>query len=147
MSSDVLQSMDPQQRHLLEVSYEAFENAGLRLPGIAGTPMGVFVGATHSEYSTLLAADVDDLPIFEATGNAESISANRLSYFYDLRGPSLAIDTACSSSLVALNMAIQSLQAGESDSALVCSSAIRLRPEASVSLSSMKYARHGSERR
>lgn len=97
--------MDPQQRHLLEVSYEALENAGLPLPNIAGTNMGVFIGGSKSEYRTYIGHDSDNLPMYEATGNAESLLSNRLSFVYDLRGPSLTIDTACSSSLVALNSA------------------------------------------
>ena len=130
--------MDPQQRHLLEVSYEALENAGLPLPCISGTNMGVFVGGSTAEYRSHIGQDVDNLPMFEATGNAESLLANRLSYAYDLRGPSLTIDTACSSSLAALNSAFLSLQAGESSTALVGGSVLRIRPESAISLSNMK---------
>ena len=130
--------MDPQQRHLLEVSYEALENAGLPLPCISGTNMGVFVGGGNSEYRSHVGHDVDNLPMFEATGNAESLLANRVSYVYNLHGPSLTIDTACSSSLVALNSAFSSLQAGESSTALVGGSILRIRPESAISLSNMK---------
>ena len=130
--------MDPQQRHLLEISYEALENAGLALPDIAGTNMGVFVGGGHPEYRSHLQSDIDNLPMFEATGSAESLLANRVSYFYDLRGPSLTIDTACSSSLVALNSAFLSLQAGESSAAIVASSVVRILPESTISLSAMR---------
>ena len=130
--------MDPQQRHLLEVSYEALENAGLSLTCIAGTKMGVFVGGGSAEYRSHIGQDIDNLPMFEATGNAEALLANRVSYVYDLRGPSLTIDTACSSSLAALNTAFSSLQTGESSTALVGGSVIRLRPESAISLSSMQ---------
>ena len=130
--------MDPQQRHLLEVSYEALENAGLSLPDIAGTKMGVFVGGNYPEYRAYLTQANDDSPMFEATGNSESIQANRVSYVYDLRGPSLTIDTACSSSLVALNSAFLSLQAGESSTAIVASSVTRLVPFSNISLSTMQ---------
>lgn len=130
--------MDPQQRHLLEVSYEALENAGLSLPCISGTNMGVFVGGSNAEYRSHIGQDIDNLPMFEATGNAESLLANRLSYVYDLRGPSLTIDTACSSSLAALNSAFLSLQAGESSTALVGGSVLRIRPESAISLSNMQ---------
>lgn len=130
--------MDPQQRHLLEISYEALENAGFPLPSIAGTKMGVFVGGSTSEYRAHIALDADNMPMYEATGNAESLQANRISYVYDIRGASLTIDTACSSSLAALNSAFLSLQAGESSTAIVAGSVIRVTPSSMLSLSSMK---------
>ena len=130
--------MDPQQRHLLETSYEALENAGLALPSIAGTNTGVFVGGSASEYRSHISNNNDYLPMFEATGNAESLLANRVSYVYDLRGPSLTIDTACSSSLAALNSAFLSLQAGESSTAIVAGAVVRISTSSMVSLSNMK---------
>lgn len=130
--------MEPQQRHLLEVSYEALENAGLSMSEIAGTNMGVFVGGTYSGYRTHVEKDVHNPPMFEATGTAEALLANRVSYVYDLRGPSLTIDTACSSSLVALNSAFLSLQAGESSTAIVAGSVVRIVPESTISLSAMR---------
>ena len=130
--------MDPQQRHLLEVSYEALENAGLSLPGIAGTNMGVFVGGNIADYRAHVGYDLDNLPMFEATGTAESLLANRVSYVYDLRGPSLTIDTACSSSLAALNSAFLSLQVGESSTAIVASSVVHTMPSSTISLSATK---------
>lgn len=130
--------MDPQQRHLLEVSYEALENAGLSLPDIAGTNMGVFIGGCVAEYRAHVEKDTEDLPVFTATGTAEALQANRVSYVYDLRGPSLTIDTACSSSLAALNSAFLSLQAGESSTAIVAGSDIRVMPESTVTLSAIR---------
>ena len=130
--------MDPQQRHLLEVSYEALENAGTTLSSIAGTDMGVFVGGSNSDYRLHIWKDLDNLPMFEVTGNAESLLANRISYAFDLRGPSLTIDTACSSSLVALNTAFRSLQAGESSAAIVGGSHLTITAESSVSLSTTR---------
>ena len=130
--------MDPQHRHLLEVSYEALENAGLSLSDIAGTKMGVFVGGSLSEYRSHIGSDIENLPMFEATGNAESLQANRVSYVYDLQGPSLTIDTACSSSTAALNSAFLSLQAGEASTAIVASSVLRLLPASAISLCAMK---------
>ena len=130
--------MDPQQRHLLEVSYEALENAGLSLHAIAGTNMGVFIGGNQADYRTHLGNVNDNLPMFEATGVSESIQANRVSYVYDLRGPSLMIDTACSSSLAALHSAFLSLQSGDSSTAIVASSVLRLRPQSTVSLCAMR---------
>ena len=130
--------MDPQQRHLLEITYEALENAGFPLASIAGTNMGVFIGSSSPDYRGQVQLDIDDLPMFEATGTAESISANRVSYVYDLRGPSLSIDTACSSSLAALNSACLSLQAGQSSTAIVAGSNLRVRPISTMSLSAMR---------
>ena len=130
--------MDPQQRHLLEVSYEALENAGIPLSCIAGTNAGVFVGGSPSDYRTHIYKDLHSLPMFEATGNEMSILSNRVSYAYDLRGPSMTIDTACSSSLVALHAAFRSLQAGESSLAIVGGSRLMIMPETSVSLSTMR---------
>ena len=130
--------MDPQQRHLLEVTYEALENAGLPMSLIAGTQTGVFIGGNPSEYRSHLANDRHNLSMYEATGNAESLLANRISYVFDLRGPSMSIDTACSSSLVALNTAFQSLQSGESSMAVVGGSHLTVMPEGSVSLSTTR---------
>lgn len=111
------QRMDPQQRLLLEVAYETLENAGIPLEKLAGTNTGVFIGVSSSDYSQLQLGDSQDA--YVGTGNAHSITANRLSYILDLHGPSLSVDTACSSSLVAVHLAIQSLRQGESDCALV----------------------------
>ena len=130
--------MDPQQRHLLEVAYEALENAGLPLSHIAGTQTGVFIGGNSSEYRSYLSHDLHNLSMYETTGNAESLLANRISYVFDLRGPSMSIDTACSSSLTALNTAFQSLQAGESSTAIVGGSHLTIVPESTVSLSTTR---------
>ena len=133
-----LKYMDPQQRHLLEMTYEALENAGIPMSLIAGTQTGVFVGGNPSEYRSYLSSDSHNLSMYETTGNAESLLANRVSYVFDLRGPSMSIDTAFSSSLVALNVAVQSLQAGESTAAIVGGSHLTVMPESTVSLSTTR---------
>lgn len=102
---------------------------------IAGSNMGVFVGGKTSDYGLNLLRDVDQIPMFEATGNQQSIQAGRISYYFDLHGPCLAIDTACSSSLSALHLAVQSIRSGESDSAMVAGCNLYLEPEISVSMS------------
>lgn len=132
------QVIDPQQRHLLELSYEALENAGIALSSIAGTNVGVFIGGSFSDYHSYISKDLETLPMFEVTGNADALLSNRISYSFDLRGPSFTVDTACSSSLVALNAAFKSLQAGESSAAIVGGSHLNLDPESSVSLSSTR---------
>ncbi|MDJ0724562.1 MAG: alpha/beta fold hydrolase [Prochloraceae cyanobacterium] len=108
-------SLDPQQRLLLEVSWEALENAAIAATSLARSQTGVFIGISSSDYSLLNANNVD---VYSGTGNAHSIAANRLSYYLDLRGPSLSVDTACSSSLVALHLACASLRNGECNLAI-----------------------------
>jgi phthiocerol/phenolphthiocerol synthesis type-I polyketide synthase D len=110
--------MDPQQRILLEVAWEALEHAGLTPPTLRGSRTGTFIGICGSEYAFLTAADLTRVEAWTATGAALSIAANRLSYLLDLRGPSLSVDTACSSSLVAVHLAVRSLREGESELAL-----------------------------
>ncbi|WP_242454417.1 type I polyketide synthase [Bailinhaonella thermotolerans] len=111
-------AMDPQQRMLLEVAWQALEHAGIAPPALRGSRTGTFVGISATEYAYLTASDLTRVEAWTATGAAMSIAANRLSYLMDLRGPSLAVDTACSSSLVATHLAVRSLLAGESDLAL-----------------------------
>src|SRR5690349_15190856 len=110
--------MDPQQRLLLEVAYEAFEHAGIPVDSLRHSATGVFVGACVGEYGYLASADLSQVDAWSGTGGALSIIANRVSYFFDLRGPSVTVDTACSSSLVALHLACQSLRSGDSSLAL-----------------------------
>jgi len=111
--------LDPQQRLLLELSWESMENAGIPPSTLAGTNCGVFVGISGLDYGTRALDDLAAISAHSMTGNTLSIAANRLSYVYDLRGPSLAIDTACSSSLVALHQACQALRSGDAPVALV----------------------------
>ncbi len=113
-------SMDPQQRLLLEVAWEALEHAGIPADRVRGSSAGVFVGihSHSSDYHLLQLATPGEVDPYGSTGAAHSIVANRLSYWLDLRGPSMAIDTACSSSLVAVHQACLSLRAGETDLAL-----------------------------
>ena len=110
-------TMDPQQRLLLEVAWEALEDAGQLPEQLAGTQTGVFIGIGTHDYSILLWQEPVNDP-FATTGTGNCIAANRISYVFDLKGPSIAIDTACSSSLVAVHLACQSLWHGESSLAL-----------------------------
>ncbi len=102
--------MDPQQRLLLEVAWEALEHAGIPPTALRRSQTGVFAGACASEYGAIGSTDLSQVDGWSNTGGAMSIIANRLSYFLDLRGPSVAVDTACSSSLVAIHLACQSLR-------------------------------------
>jgi acyl transferase domain-containing protein/acyl-CoA synthetase (AMP-forming)/AMP-acid ligase II/acyl carrier protein len=108
-------TIDPQQRLLLEVAWEALEQAGCDPLQLSGSKTGVFVGIATGDYFKAMTA----IPTRSGTGVANSMAANRLSYFLDLRGPSLTLDTACSSSLVAVHQACQSLRRKESHLALV----------------------------
>jgi acyl transferase domain-containing protein/acyl carrier protein len=110
--------MDPQQRLLLEVAWEALQDAGQVAERLAGTQTGVFIGISNNDYGRIQLCDPDRIDGYAGTGNALSIAANRISYLFDFRGPSIAIDTACSSSLVAVHLACRSLSNGESDLAL-----------------------------
>src|SRR5918999_492609 len=109
--------MDPQQRLLLEVCAEAMEDACWTPGELTGTATGVFIGISVNEYGRRQAADPVGIDATMSTGNALSVSANRLSYVFDLRGPSVAVDTACSSSLVAMHLAVRAVRSGECDRA------------------------------
>ena len=111
--------LDPQQRLLLELSWEAMENAGQTPSALAGSDCAVYVGISGVDYGMRAMDDLSGMTAHSMTGNTLSIAANRLSYVFDLHGPSIAVDTACSSSLVALHQACNSLRAGESSLALV----------------------------
>ena len=113
------EGMDPQQRVLLEVVYEAFEQAGWTLDDMRGSPTSVHVGVMNADYYDIQIRDTETLARNNATGTARSIISNRISYAFDLKGPSVTIDTACSSSLVALHQAIQAIRSGDCNLAVV----------------------------
>ncbi len=110
--------IDPQQRLMLEVAWEAFEDAGIDPYGLAGSDTGVYVGISSSDYRDVL-ANSPSADAYSLLGGASAVAANRLSYVLDLRGPSLAVDTACSSSLVAVHLACDAIRRGECGVAVV----------------------------
>lgn len=112
-------NIDPQQRMALELTWEALEHARIPASSLRGTSVGVFVGNSVNDYSFLAMSDPSITHPYAITGTASSIIANRVSYFYDFRGPSVAVDTACSSSLVAAHQGVQALRSGEADVAIV----------------------------
>ncbi|KAI5205363.1 polyketide synthase [Aureobasidium subglaciale] len=128
-------ALDPQQRLLLECTFEAFESAGMTKEGVAGKDIGVFAGGSFADYEVNNTRDIDTAPTYQATGCAPAMQSNRLSYYFDLRGPSMTIDTACSSSLVALHSAMQSVRSGESSSAVVAAAHLNLTPDFFVTMS------------
>jgi polyketide synthase 13 len=112
-------NIDPQQRMTLELTWEALEHARIPASSLRGERVGVYVGSTNNDYSFLSVADPSVAHPYAITGTTSSIIANRVSYFYDFRGPSMTIDTACSSSLVAAHQGVQALRSGEADVAIV----------------------------
>ena len=111
--------MDPQQRLLLELTWHAFEDAGIPPSRMSGTATGVYIGASTTDYSDLRLEDPAGADSYFMTGSTLSVLANRISYIFDLRGPSLAIDTACSSSLVALHQACEAIRSKKISGAVV----------------------------
>lgn len=137
-------AMDPQARIMMEVSYEAFENAGLPIEQIAGSQTSCYVGVFTSDYREMLFRDPDTAPQYSVIGAGQELISNRLSWFYDLKGESFTLNTACSSSLVALHQGCQSLRAGDADMSIVGGCNLLLNPDMFVLLSNMQFlARDG----
>lgn len=113
------EQIDPQQRLLLETVWRAFEQAGLPITKLKGTPVGVYVGASLVDYQSAASHDMSAIGSHFMTGNSLSILANRISYIFNFTGPSATFDAACASSFVALYHAVQALRAGEIDYAIV----------------------------
>ncbi|KAF6789997.1 PKSN polyketide synthase for alteRNApyrone biosynthesis [Colletotrichum sojae] len=132
-------AIDPMQRWTLETSYRAFENAGIPVSKLRGSSTGVFSASFTDDWSRIISQDPDSVERTAATGTASSLISNRLSWYFDLRGPSVHIDTACSSSLFAVDMACQSLRAGETSTALVTGSSLILTPTFTHFLSNLGF--------
>lgn len=112
-------NLDPQQRMALELTWEALEHARIPASSLRGGDVGVYVGSSNNDYMFLAVADPTTAHPYAITGTTSSIIANRVSYFFDFRGPSESIDTACSSSLVAAHQGVRALRSGEIDMAIV----------------------------
>ncbi|WP_162464400.1 MULTISPECIES: polyketide synthase Pks13 [unclassified Mycolicibacterium] len=112
-------NIDPQQRMALELTWQALEHARIPASSLRGTNVAVYVGSSNNDYQFLALMDPTAAHPYAITGTATSIIANRVSYFYDFRGPSVSVDTACSSSLVAAHQGVQALRSGEADVAIV----------------------------
>ncbi|MGS2744273.1 SDR family NAD(P)-dependent oxidoreductase [Halomonas sp. LS-001] len=121
-------NMDPQQRMLLELAWEAVEDAGIQPADLRGSQCGVFLGVASLDYSYRMADDMAAIDASTATGNTSSIASNRVSYVFDLHGPSMSLDTACSSSMVAFHQACQAIRSGETNMALAGGISLHLHP-------------------
>lgn len=110
--------VDPQQRLLLEAAWEAFEDAGLPFEQVAGSRTGVFMGLMWPDWAKLLAENPTQLAAYATSGVGFALAANRISYVFDLRGPSVSLDVQCASSLVAVRLAAASIWSGDADLAL-----------------------------
>ncbi len=130
-------STDPQQRILLELTWEALEHAGINPESLAGTQTGVFAGIFSNDYELLHVKchDAPSLNSYFATGNSTSLAAGRVSYVFGFQGPAIAVNTACSSSLVAVHLACQSLRNGECGLAVASGINLILSPEMSIAFS------------
>jgi acyl transferase domain-containing protein len=126
--------IDPQQRILLELGWEALEDAGLPPSKLRGANVGVFVGISLSDYGMMLSSDLRQTDAHSATGTSLCLAANRLSFAFGFQGPSLVLDTACSSSLVAIHLACQNIRQGECEAALVGGVSLLLSPISSINL-------------
>ena len=133
-------SMDPAQRLLLELSYEALENAGYPLESVYGSRTGVYIAHFGDDYARILSRDPLNTPKYFLTGCGQAILANRISHTFNLQGPSLVVDTACSGGMVALHQACLALRSGEIDLALVGAANLLVDPDLLVPMSLLQYA-------
>ncbi|PRH77859.1 hypothetical protein C6N75_18035, partial [Streptomyces solincola] len=131
-------SMDPQQRLVLEASWEALERAGIAADTVAGSRTGVYLGTMNSDYGDLRDHDLTALDGYVGTGKAGSILSGRVSYALGLQGPAMTIDTACSSSLAAIHLAAQALRGGECELALAGGVTVMSAPTLFVEFSRLK---------
>ena len=127
--------MDPQQRLLLKLVYECFEDAGIPPEKMRGQKCGVFTGMSAWDYLMKSVPDPESLSPYTMTGNTGCIASNRISYFYDLEGPSFSLDTACSSGMTAIHEACESIRRGESSSALAAGVHLFLQPHPFIGFS------------
>ncbi|CAG8889693.1 unnamed protein product [Penicillium egyptiacum] len=135
VTKNELLTLDPQQRLVLENVYHALENAGIPLTSAAGSNTSVFVSGFNHDYLGILNSDPETTLKYKPTGVTNAILSNRVSWFFDFKGPSMTIDTACSSSLVALHLAVQSLRARETNMAVVSGVSILENPVETIGMS------------
>lgn len=131
------ESIDPQQRMILETVYDAVETSGLVLENLRGSNTAVYVGVMCDDYGNICYVDQESIPTYAATGTARSILSNRVSFIFDWRGPSMTIDTACSSSLVALHQGVQVLRSGTAPVAIAAGANLIFSPNMFIAESNL----------
>ncbi|XHG07953.1 hypothetical protein AWENTII_011083 [Aspergillus wentii] len=137
-------AIDPHHRLLLEVAYEAFENAGMGFDELEGSRTGVYCAVPYQDYEQIQGRDPETSPGYRFTGTGPGLMSNRVSYAFDLRGPSVSIDTACSSTVVALNEACKDIHLGNTTQALVGGANLLIDPDKSSVISAMQFlSTHG----
>lgn len=127
--------MDPQQRWMLEAAWESLEDAGMAPDSLRGSKTAVYVGIASNDYANVAQSDPRNVDVHTNSGSTLSIASNRISYLFDLKGPSVSVDTACSSALVAINLACESVWSGEATMALAGGVNALLTPDASIGFS------------
>ena len=127
--------MDPQQRWLLETSWESLEDAGISPESLKGSETAVYVGIASNDYANVAQSDPKNVDVHTNSGSTLSIASNRIAYLFDLKGPAVSVDTACSSALVAINLACESVWSGQSTMALAGGVNALLTPDASIGFS------------
>ncbi|KAI1317088.1 beta-ketoacyl synthase domain-containing protein [Xylariaceae sp. FL0255] len=137
ISSQEAATMDPKQRILLQTTYEALENAGISMENVKGSRTSVYVSNFTYDFERIGFRDMQTLSGFHTTSVGPAILANRLSYFFDLKGPSFTLDTGCSGGLVALHQACQSLRLAESNLAIVAGAQLLIDPDQSTNMSTL----------
>ena len=130
--------MDPQQRLMLEVSYEAFENAGMPVESLRGSNCGVYVALVSRDYDRQIYKDSMHIPKHHLTGCGDATACGRISYVFDLKGPCMSVDTGCSGGMVGVHLACQALRLGESDVALVAGTNLLLGPDMTMAMSNLQ---------
>ncbi len=135
------ESIDPQQRMLMETVYDALCSAGQTIEELRGSPTAILVGAMGDDWSGANYKDWEALPQYAATGTGRSIMSNRVSYFFDWRGTPITLDTACSSSLVAVHLGIQAIRAGESRVAVAAGTNLILTPGMFIASAAVQFCK------
>ncbi len=124
--------LDPRQRLMLEVAWEALEDAGIPPGNLSGSRTGVFISTLRDDYGARIFEDFDIVELYSGTGSSDTVIPNRISYFLNLSGPSVSIDTACSGALISVHLACQSLRAGEASLALAGGVNVILEPDSDI---------------